>query len=67
LIAKILEPDEGKRITLRQILKHPWLNEDDKKDLIIFNEFECNKIKAEFIFRDQEIDTTTKVDLSNKA
>ena len=41
--------------------------DDDKKEIEIFNKYEYSKIKAEFIFRDQEIDTSQKVDLSNKA
>ena len=68
LITKLLHPDDRNRITLRQILKHPWLKSDDQREpLEIFNEFEREKIQAEFIFRDQEIDTTHKVDLRDKA
>jgi len=32
--------------------------DDDKKEIEIFNKYEYSKIKAEFIFRDQEIDTS---------
>lgn len=49
LIKGILEVDPWKRLTLKQILTHPWL-EDVNDNLQIFTENEINTIKKEFTY-----------------
>ena len=49
LLKKILEPDPRKRLTIAQILKHPWFDEIDE-GIEIFTDIEKEKIKQEFAY-----------------
>lgn len=51
LLKKILEPDPRKRLSIPEILAHPWFA-DLKEDLEMFNEQEKEKIKIEFSYND---------------
>jgi serine/threonine protein kinase len=51
LIKKILEPDPRKRLTIPQIIKHPWFD-DLKEDLEMFTDLEKEKLKEEFAYND---------------
>lgn len=48
----MLEPDVQKRLNIRQILAHPWMQFGENDDLIIFNEQEIEVIKTEFTYND---------------
>lgn len=53
LIQKILEPDPSKRLSIQQILAHPWFR-DINEDIELFNDQEKEKILREFTYNNAQ-------------
>ena len=51
LIRKILQPDPDKRLTISEILAHPWMT-SIPRSIEMFTEEEKEKIRTEFTFAD---------------
>ena len=51
LIAKILQPNPKKRLSIPEIFSHPWMK-DVPQSIVMFTEEEKTKIKTEFTFND---------------
>ena len=51
LIKSLLEINPQKRLSIKQILKHPWM-QDVEEDIVIFNELEIEVIRREFTYND---------------
>ena len=63
LLKKILEPDPRKRLSIPEILVHPWFA-DLKEGLEMFNEQEKEKIKIEFSYNDVKKNKNIETDIS---
>ncbi|CDW78816.1 UNKNOWN [Stylonychia lemnae] len=51
LLRKMLELDVSQRLTIKQVLSHPWMQDIDE-NLIMFNEQELEVVKTEFTYND---------------
>jgi len=49
LLRALLEPDPFKRLSIKQILAHPWM-QDIAETFVIFNEEEQEIIRREFTY-----------------
>lgn len=53
LIKKILEPNPSQRLSIKQILAHPWF-EEVNEDIELFNDQEKEKILREFTYNNTD-------------
>lgn len=49
LLRSLLEPDPVRRLTIKQVLSHPWM-QDAPDELVIFNQEEQEIIRREFTY-----------------
>ena len=61
LINSLLDKVPKNRLDIGQILNHPWFSHNEKERGDVFNEFEVDKIKSGFLFRDLELDRNDHV------